>query len=60
MQELKDTQNEADDRNLPIDRVGVKALRFPVEVREKGGGCSGRWRRCRWRWICPTTTRGRT
>ncbi|MBK1789628.1 GTP cyclohydrolase FolE2 [Persicirhabdus sediminis] len=37
MQELKDTQNELDDRNLAIDRVGVKALRFPLEVREKDG-----------------------
>ena len=37
MQELTDTQNERDDRNLPIDRVGVKALRFPVEVRDKSG-----------------------
>ena len=38
MQELTDTQNEKDDRNIPIDRVGVKNLRFPVEVREKSGG----------------------
>lgn len=38
MQALTDTQNEEDDRNLPIDRVGVKSLRFPVEVREKTGG----------------------
>jgi GTP cyclohydrolase I len=37
MQELKDTQSERDDRCLPIDRVGVKGLRFPVEVRDKGG-----------------------
>jgi GTP cyclohydrolase IB len=37
MLELKDTQNERDDRRLPIDRVGIKKLRFPVEVRDKGG-----------------------
>jgi GTP cyclohydrolase I len=37
MQELTDTQNERDDRNIPIDRVGVKQLRFPVEVRDKDG-----------------------
>jgi len=37
MHELTDMQNERDDRNLPIDRVGVKSLRFPVEVREKSG-----------------------
>ena len=41
MQELKDTQNECDDRCLPIDRVGVKGLRFPVEVRDKGGSVLG-------------------
>lgn len=38
IQPLTDTQNERDDRNIAIDRVGVKALRFPVEVREKAGG----------------------
>lgn len=37
MQELTDTQNEPDDRRIAIDRVGVKALRFPVEVRDKDG-----------------------
>ena len=37
MEELKDTQNEPDDRNLAIDRVGVKALRVPLSVRERDG-----------------------
>ena len=37
MHELKDTQNERDDRRIAIDRVGVKRLRFPVEVRDKDG-----------------------
>ncbi|MFT4177629.1 MAG: GTP cyclohydrolase FolE2 [Luteolibacter sp.] len=36
MQELSDTQNEQDTRQIPIDRVGVKGLRFPIEVRDKG------------------------
>lgn len=35
MQELKDTQNEPDHRQIAIDRVGVKDLRFPVCVRDK-------------------------
>ena len=35
MQELKDTQNERDNRNIAIDRVGVRGLRYPVEVRDK-------------------------
>ncbi|MFK7849354.1 MAG: GTP cyclohydrolase FolE2 [Akkermansiaceae bacterium] len=29
MQALPDTQNEADHREIPIDRVGVKELRYP-------------------------------
>ncbi len=32
---LKDTQNERDDRRLPIDRVGVKNLRFPLCIRDR-------------------------
>ena len=29
---LKDTQNEPDDRHIAIDRVGVRALRYPMQV----------------------------
>jgi GTP cyclohydrolase I len=32
---LKDTQSERDTRRLPIDRVGVKGLRYPVQVLDK-------------------------
>ena len=32
---LKDTQNEPDDRQIAIDRVGVKALRYPMQIRDK-------------------------
>ena len=32
---LKDTQSERDDRRMPIDRVGIKGLRYPVQVRDK-------------------------
>lgn len=32
---LKDTQNEPDDRQIAIDRVGVRALRYPMQVRDK-------------------------
>lgn len=32
---LRDTQSEPDDRQLPIDRVGVRALRFPIQIRDK-------------------------
>ena len=37
MSELKDTQNERDDRQIAIDRVGVKSLKFPLMVKDKGG-----------------------
>lgn len=32
---LKDTQSERDDRGLPIDRVGVKDVRFPLRIRDR-------------------------
>ncbi len=32
---LTDTQNEPDFRQLAIDRVGVKRVRFPIEIRDK-------------------------
>lgn len=32
---LKDTQKERDTRNIRIDRVGVKELMYPVELRDK-------------------------
>ncbi len=35
MQELKDTQAERDTRNISIDRVGVKGLRFPIQIKDK-------------------------
>jgi GTP cyclohydrolase I len=34
---LPDTQGEADSRNLAIDRVGVRGLHFPVQIRELNG-----------------------
>ena len=37
MQELTDTQNERDYRNLPIDRVGIKSLKHPVVVVGRDG-----------------------
>ena len=32
---LTDTQNEPDDRQIAIDRVGVRALRYPMQIRDK-------------------------
>jgi GTP cyclohydrolase I len=33
--ELHDTQSQPDFRRIPIDRVGVKNLRYPIQVRDK-------------------------
>jgi GTP cyclohydrolase I len=33
--ELKDTQSERDSRRIAIDRVGVKNLRYPIQIRDK-------------------------
>jgi GTP cyclohydrolase I len=35
MQDLKDTQSEKDTRNISIDRVGVKGVRYPIVVKDK-------------------------
>jgi GTP cyclohydrolase I len=32
---LHDKQSETDYRNLPIDKVGVRGLRFPIQIRDK-------------------------
>lgn len=32
---LRDRQSERDHRELPIDKVGVRGLRFPIQVRDK-------------------------
>ncbi len=33
-----DIQNQRDDRNIPIDKVGIKNLRYPVTVRDRRDG----------------------
>lgn len=35
MSTLADTQNQPDDRRLPIDRVGVKNLAYPIQVKDR-------------------------
>src|SRR3954467_6135019 len=32
---LQDKQNERDHRELRIDKVGVRGLRFPIQIRDK-------------------------
>ena len=32
---LQDTQSQRDARGIPIDRVGVKSLRFPMRIRDR-------------------------
>lgn len=35
---MKDVQNQRDERNLPIDKVGIKNLRYPINVRDRRDG----------------------
>jgi GTP cyclohydrolase I len=35
---IPDVQNSADDRRLAVDKVGIKSIRHPVRVADKGGG----------------------
>ncbi|RJQ78555.1 MAG: GTP cyclohydrolase I FolE2 [Desulfobacteraceae bacterium] len=35
---MRDIQNQPDTRNLPIDKVGIKNLRYPVTVRDRREG----------------------
>ncbi len=35
LQHLQDTQNQKDGRGIAIDRVGVRGLRYPMQVRDK-------------------------
>jgi len=30
-----DIQNQIDDRNIDIDKVGIKDIRYPITVRDK-------------------------
>ena len=35
---MKDLQNQRDYRNIPIDKVGIKNLRYPITVRDRREG----------------------
>ncbi len=35
---LPDTQNQADKREIPIDKVGIKDLKYPITVKDKDNG----------------------
>lgn len=41
MENLTDIQNQPDSRNLAIDRVGVKNLRYPLRIRDKADSEQG-------------------
>ncbi len=32
---IEDTQSASDDRRIPIDRVGIKSVRFPLQVKDR-------------------------
>lgn len=35
---MKDVQSERDHRNIPIDKVGIKNLRYPIRVKDRRDG----------------------
>jgi GTP cyclohydrolase I len=35
---MLDIQNQRDDRNMPIDKVGIKNIRYPITVQDKKNG----------------------
>jgi GTP cyclohydrolase I len=35
---MKDVQSQRDNRNIPIDKVGIKNLRYPITVRDRREG----------------------
>lgn len=35
---MKDIQNQRDERNIPIDKVGIKNLRYPITVLDRKNG----------------------
>ena len=35
---MKDIQNERDYRHIPINKVGIKNLRYPITVRDRRDG----------------------
>jgi GTP cyclohydrolase IB len=35
---MKDVQNQPDHRNIPIDKVGIKNLRYPIRVKDRRDG----------------------
>ncbi|MGX7836113.1 GTP cyclohydrolase, FolE2/MptA family, partial [Campylobacter fetus subsp. venerealis] len=36
--EMVDIQNTPDERNIAIDKVGVRNVRYPIRVRERDNG----------------------
>lgn len=38
MKPLKDVQSSPDERNIPIDRVGVRKVKYPIRVRTRDNG----------------------
>ena len=35
--ELQDTQNKVDVRNIPISRVGIKNIKYPFKISDRDG-----------------------
>ncbi len=57
---MHDKQSERDHRELRIDKVGVRGLRFPIQVRDKAHACRTPSRPSACSWICPRNSKART
>ena len=57
---MKDIQSQRDTRNIPIDKVGIKNLRYPVTVRDRREGRQATVASSTCMWICPMNTRAPT
>jgi len=50
---MHDKQNERDTRELRIDKVGVRACRFPIQIRDKAHSIQNTIATIGMSWICP-------
>ena len=57
---IPDTQSERDERHLAIQRVGVKDVRYPLQLRVGRRACSPPSRSGTWTWRCRPSRRART
>jgi GTP cyclohydrolase FolE2 len=60
LQNIPDVQATPDSRKLAIDKVGIKAIRHPIQIKERSGASSTPSRPSTCTSACRTTSRART